>query len=169
MKRQYTATVYILQDDKVLLIYHKKYGKWLPPGGHLDENELPPHGAIREAKEETGLDIALIPQENVWVETRVNGGSFERPYLCLLENIPARPNEPAHQHIDFIYLGLPIGGKEEENFIETNGLRWFTLSEIEALKADEEIFGDTIQIIRQILTQGAILPSSPFRSASFRR
>jgi ADP-ribose pyrophosphatase YjhB (NUDIX family) len=53
MKKQYTATVFILQDDKVLLIYHKKLKKWLPPGGHLEEGELPSAGAIREAKEET--------------------------------------------------------------------------------------------------------------------
>ena len=57
MKRQFTATVYILEKDKVLLIHHRKLQKWLPPGGHMDPNETPAEAACREAFEETGLKI----------------------------------------------------------------------------------------------------------------
>ena len=63
MRRQFTATVYILHEFKVLLIFHRKLFKWLPPGGHVDENELPSDTAIREAREETGLEIELVSQE----------------------------------------------------------------------------------------------------------
>ncbi len=149
--KQFTATTYILNENQVLLHFHKKLGKWLPPGGHLEENETPPECAIREAKEETGLDIALIQDEHLWV-TRSNATSFERPFLCLLENVPAYKNQPEHQHIDFIYLGKPIGGSLDPDAISSTGLRWFTLDEVLYLKSDEEIFKETQQTIQTIFS-----------------
>jgi len=148
MRREFTATVYILKEEKVLLIFHKKHKKWLPPGGHLNEGELPFEGAIREAKEETGLDIALIPEENVWIEEY----SIPRPYMCLLENIPG---EPAHQHIDLIFVGRPIGGEERVNSQETDGMRWFSLREVEKLKS---VYPDTVATIRHLSEKYALHP-----------
>ncbi len=150
--RQFTATAYILNEKQVLLHFHKKLGKWLPPGGHLEENETPPECAIREAKEETGLDIAIIQDERLWV-TCLNANSFERPFLCLLENIPAYKDQPEHQHIDFIYLGKPIGGSLDPEAIASTSLRWFTLEEILSLTPDEEIFGETQQTIQTIFSR----------------
>ncbi len=56
------VTVCIKEKDKFLIIQEgipKAYGLWNLPGGHLDDNESIIDGAIREAKEETGLDIEL--------------------------------------------------------------------------------------------------------------
>ena len=150
MERQFTATVYIIEQERVLLILHRKLNKWLPPGGHLDPNETPAEGARREAREETGIEIEFIRQENIWIE-RWNASSFERPYLCLIEKIPPYKDVAAHQHIDFIYLARPVGGVEKQNSDEIDGMRWFTLEEVEALKADEEIFVETQECIRNIL------------------
>ncbi len=147
--KQFTATVYILEADKVLLLLHPKIGKWLPPGGHLEENETPPDGAKREAKEETGLDVALIKEEHLWVE-RWNATSFERPFLCLLENIPAHGSHPAHQHIDFIYLGHPVSGEISEEHRAMHSIRWFSLQEVIELKEDVEIFQETKETIQKI-------------------
>ena len=50
----------IEKDGKVLLVQEKQeecYGKWNIPAGHLDCNESLIEGAIREIKEETGIDI----------------------------------------------------------------------------------------------------------------
>ncbi len=149
MLRQFTATVYIIDNQRVLLIYHRKFNKWHPPGGHLDPNELPPEGAKREVLEETGLEIELISQENIWIE-RDNARSFERPFMCWVEDVPPRSDQPAHQHIDLIYVGRVIGGQELENRDETAGLRWFTLSEIEALTSDADIFEETKEAIRTL-------------------
>lgn len=150
MERQFTATVYIIENGKVLLIHHRKLQKWLPPGGHLDPNEIPSDGAIREAFEETGLHIELIQQENVWID-RWNAKSFPRPFMCLLEEIPAHGPHPAHQHIDLIYLAKPIGGDLVQNHQETHDIRWFTLQDLEKLKPDFDIFEETLQTIRRVL------------------
>lgn len=151
MERQFTATVYIVDEQRVLLIFHRKMQKWLPPGGHLDPNETPPEGARREVREETGLEISFALQENVWID-RWNANSFERPYMCLVEEIPPFGDKEAHQHIDFIYVGTPVGGQESRNTLETDDMRWFTLEEIEALDPDNEIFVETQQSIRTILS-----------------
>lgn len=152
MIRQFTATVYILQDDKVLLLMHPKLKKWLPPGGHVERDELPTECARREAMEETGLIIELIKDENIWVE-RWNAASFERPWLCLLENIPAHGTYPAHQHMDFIYLGRPIGGAITEEHLAQNVIHWFTLEEVLGLTPDEEIFQETLQTLQKIFSE----------------
>ena len=144
MEKHFTATVYIIDNGKVLLIPHPKFNKWLPPGGHVELNETPPQCAIREALEETGLVIEIIPQENIWID-RWNATSFERPYMCLLENVPAQGSKAPHQHMDFIYLAKPISG----SLIQ--GAKWFYIEEVESLTDDGEIFGETKTTIRQIL------------------
>lgn len=145
MKREFTATVYIFQEDKVLLIAHKKFRKWLPPGGHLEEDETPPEAARREVLEETGLEIAFIHQENLWINAW-NAGSIERPYMCLLANIPAYHDKPPHQHIDMIYIGRPVGGA----VLASEEVRWFTLEEVLLLIPDVEIFAETQQVLTHL-------------------
>ena len=143
--RQFTATVYVLREEKVLLLYHRKHCKWLPPGGHLEANETPPECALREAFEETGLHIELIKEEHVWIN-RFNASSCERPYMCLIENIPAYGSDLAHQHIDFIFLGRPIGGTLHSD----DTIRWFTLHQVLHLSSDIDIFAETQETIASI-------------------
>lgn len=63
-KRQYTASAYTIdfKNHSVLLVYNTKLKKWLQPGGHIldSELEMPWDTAIRETKEETGVDIEII-------------------------------------------------------------------------------------------------------------
>ena len=60
MERHFNVTVYVVNDEgKFLFIRHKKLQKWLPPGGHIDENEIPDIAALREVKEETSLNVEL--------------------------------------------------------------------------------------------------------------
>ena len=63
-KIDYAADVLIVNDDAVLLRMHDKYNMWLAPGGHVELDEDFAEAAVREAKEETGLDIRLLGQEN---------------------------------------------------------------------------------------------------------
>jgi 8-oxo-dGTP pyrophosphatase MutT (NUDIX family) len=150
MERQFTATAYVVENQRILLIYHRKLSKWLPPGGHVDLNELPTEAAIREVFEETGYHVELISQENIWIE-RLNANSFHRPFMCMLEEIPARPGCPAHQHMDFIYLAKLKGGEASPNPNEIDGIGWFNMLEIESMVSDVEIFEETKQTLRLII------------------
>lgn len=64
------ATVDILinlPDGRIVLIERKNppHG-WAIPGGFVDRGESAEHAAVREAKEETGLDVELIRQFHVY-------------------------------------------------------------------------------------------------------
>lgn len=142
MLRQFTSTCYLVDKKKFLLVFHKKHQKWLPPGGHLEDNETPPETARREVREETGLEIEFILQENLWIK-EWNSQTIERPYCVLLENIPQTPKEPVHQHIDFVYVARPVGGSLIDGI-------WFEQEEIEALKTHREIFFDTQEVVRKL-------------------
>lgn len=149
MQKEFTATVYIIDKQKVLLIYHRKLNKWLPPGGHIEADESPPDAARREVLEETGWEIEFVTQENIWISYQ-NARSFERPYLCLLEEIPAYKDKPAHQHMDFIYIAHAI--KSNAHFVTEDRLQWFSLQELEQLELEVDIFEETLQVIRHLFS-----------------
>jgi 8-oxo-dGTP diphosphatase len=55
--------VLVEQDGKVLLVRRAvdpKQGWWCIPSGFMEYDEAPQEAAIRECKEETGLDVCLI-------------------------------------------------------------------------------------------------------------
>lgn len=53
--------LYIVNEKRQLLLGLRKSahgcGTWCPPGGHMEFGESNAQAAVREAKEETGLDI----------------------------------------------------------------------------------------------------------------
>jgi len=113
--RDFTATTFVVQQHRTLLLFHRKLQMWLPPGGHIDPHELPHDAAIREVREETGLDVQLT-----------SCGSHE--------NIT-----PDHQHIDFIYFALVVGGTLNPSIRESTGVRWVDTHELAATDIAEDI------------------------------
>ena len=57
--RDFTVAVFVVWQGCVLLHPHRKLGLWLPPGGHIEANELPDEAAVREVLEESGVRIVL--------------------------------------------------------------------------------------------------------------
>lgn len=131
LTRDFVATVYVVKDAKVLLVFHKKLGMWLPPGGHIDENELPCDAAKREVLEETGLNVNLIGKE----EQLGNGvKKLIHPKVLQLEDI-----EEGHQHIDLVYYGRSSNGELKFNEKEHNDIRWFSIDELESANLHESV------------------------------
>ena len=44
----------------MLMIHHRKLGRWMPPGGHVDVDEFPCDAAVRETLEETGVRASHV-------------------------------------------------------------------------------------------------------------
>ena len=56
----FTVAIFVVNDEKVLLIHHRKLNRWLPLGGHIELDEDPEQAALREAREESGFDVELL-------------------------------------------------------------------------------------------------------------
>ncbi len=156
MIRHFTATAFVTDSqNRVLLLWHKRMQKWMPPGGHIDPNETPEECARRECKEETGLDVEIIgfDQPNLFEGSDHEGEMLKKPFAMLLENIPASESrgEPAHQHMDFLFHAKPLDESQALVIAEREAghLKWFTKEEVEAIPR-EEIFGNVRSYIRDL-------------------
>lgn len=125
--RHFTATTIIVHKEKVLLHMHKKLDIWIPVGGHIDCDELPEEAALREIKEESGLDVELYnPDKQVDMK---DAKQLLRPIHIVLEDISKH-----HQHIDFIYYAKANTFEVISQDGETDNLKWFTAEEIKKLE-----------------------------------
>ncbi len=130
MTRNFTATTFVVQGGKTLLLRHKKLGAWFPPGGHIDADELPDDAARREVLEESGLEVQLITDRSRLGEV----GVLSQPECILLEDI-----SDDHQHIDLIFFARVTGGSLAISESEADGYRWCTSADLTSEDIHEDI------------------------------
>jgi 8-oxo-dGTP pyrophosphatase MutT (NUDIX family) len=123
----FTVAIFIVQDGKVLLIHHCKLNKWLPIGGHIELDEDPEQAALREAKEESGLDIELIGERPPTTEDGCR--ALIAPRFLDVHRI----NE-SHEHIGMIYWARPVSGTVELAPVEHHAIRWANVAELNSLE-----------------------------------
>ena len=58
----FCAETFIVYKNTVLLRKHDKLKRWLSVGGHIELYEDPSEAAVREVKEEVGLDVELYQE-----------------------------------------------------------------------------------------------------------
>jgi ADP-ribose pyrophosphatase YjhB (NUDIX family) len=136
--RDWAATTFIVQQGRTLLLLHRKLGKWLPPGGHIEPHELPDVAALREVEEETGLQVALLDTGALLGTVR----RLAQPLCILLESIG-----PDHEHIDLIYVARVVGGELRHAPGEAHAACWY---DAVALGGDE-ISPDVAELGRQAI------------------
>ena len=124
----FTATGIVFNAKKeILMIYHNKLRVWLPPGGHIDENELPTDAVLREIFEETGVKASIIPNNRGITCCK----ELELPFVMLLEDIEG---DGTHNHIDMIYLCTALNDNLTPMEGEVSGVGWFSFEQIKQLK-----------------------------------
>lgn len=89
--------VIIEKDDKIVLIkrgVEPFKGRLAIPGGYVDWGETVEHAAIREAKEETSLDVKLTNILGVYSDPK---------------------RDPRKKSVAIVFIGRPVGGKLKAN------------------------------------------------------
>ncbi|MDZ7785692.1 MAG: NUDIX domain-containing protein [Candidatus Saccharibacteria bacterium] len=142
----FTASAFIVNDQRVLLIHHKKIGKWLQPGGHIELDEDPLQALYREIKEETGLTKDALSIIETTQHKRSRGKKGNNKILPLPFDINVHPFNDTHKHIDLCYLLTASHDTVVNEEDKAHDIGWFTLTEIKRLTARGLAFPDTLEL-----------------------
>jgi 8-oxo-dGTP pyrophosphatase MutT (NUDIX family) len=126
-KIDFTVAIFVIHDRKVLLIHHRKLDKWLPLGGHIELDEDPETAALREAKEESGLEVELLGERPPTTEPGTR--ALIAPRFLDIHRITG-----THEHIGMIYWARPKDGKVTLAADEHHDIRWCSVAELGSLQ-----------------------------------
>jgi len=132
-KIDFTVAIFVVHDKKNLLIHHRKLDKWLPLGGHIELDEDPEQAALREAREESGLDVELLGERPP--TTGPGTRALIAPRFLDIHRI-----SDTHEHIGLIYWARPKGGRgapaaEPKLAVgEHHDIRWCSDAELDKLQ-----------------------------------
>lgn len=132
MKKHFAVSGFVVnrKQTKLLMVYHKKLDTWVIPGGHLESNEYPHEGALREIKEETGIEAEVIDVSNFVIPKNGKESAMPLPCMILEEFIPGKGNKEAHIHMDLIYLCMADEKEVIKQEAEVNDVKWMTWQEV---------------------------------------
>ena len=123
-----TASAVVVGTRGTVLHRHKRLGRWMQPGGHIDPGESPPDAARREAIEELGLAV-------------------EHPDgVPRLIHLDVHEAALGHTHLDLRYL---LSGSADDPHPppgESPEARWFDWDE--AASTADEALGPALVIAR---------------------
>jgi 8-oxo-dGTP pyrophosphatase MutT (NUDIX family) len=126
-KIDFTVAIFVVRDRQVLLILHRKLGRWLPLGGHIELDEDPELAALREAKEESGFDVELVGERPPTTEPGTR--ALIAPRFLDIHRITE-----THEHIGMIYFARPTGGSLELAEEEHHDIRWCSEADLDQLQ-----------------------------------
>lgn len=127
----FTASAWVVCPERrrLVLIHHRKLGRWLQPGGHIESGDPSvAAAAAREAREETGL-TGLVPL----------GAA---PFDLDIHSIPRTRREPEHLHFDVRFAFQATGPEPlrlAPDLREVNGARWVALDEVARFAPEESV------------------------------
>lgn len=110
--------------ERALLTHHRKLEKWLQLGGHCDGEANLAASALRECREESGIEGLVIDPAIVDLD---------------VHPIPARKDEPEHLHLDSRFLVFAPEGAVEVVSEESIALGWIAAKDLARLGSDDSV------------------------------
>src|SRR6266498_3113675 len=159
-KIDFTVAIFVVHEDKILVIHHRNLNKWLPLGGHIELDEDPETAALREAKEESGLEVELLGERPP--TTGPGTRALIAPRFLDIHRI-----SETHEHIGMIYWARPRerdGGRLVLSKGEHNGIRWCGEAEQDELRPSmsNAVKWYCRKAIEEVSGSGFRVPSSGF-------
>ncbi len=132
-KIDFTAEVFVVYQNKVLLRLHEKYKIWLSVGGHIELDEDPNQAALREVKEEVGLDVKLADDLRPFKSESPEYTELIPPKFLNINRINS-----THQHVTFTYFATT---DSDQIIPETpnDKWKWVTAEELDSLELTPSI------------------------------
>jgi 8-oxo-dGTP pyrophosphatase MutT (NUDIX family) len=126
-KIDFTVAIFVVHERKILMVHHRNLNKWLPLGGHIELDEDPESAALREAREESGLDVELIGER----PPTTGGGTraLIAPRFLDIHRIT-----DTHEHIGMMYWARPGNGQLTLATAEHHDIRWCSLACLSTLQ-----------------------------------
>lgn len=107
--------IYSADSARVLLVLHRKIGRWLQTGGHLEIEDVScSAAALREASEESGLRRLELLEGPVWLSRH---------------EVPCGSVRPTF-HLDIQYVAVADVGEQPMVSDESDDVRWFATDEL---------------------------------------
>jgi 8-oxo-dGTP pyrophosphatase MutT (NUDIX family) len=116
-----SATAFVLRDGAVLLTCRSDNGNWSMPGGAHDPGESLSMTAVRETKEETGIDVTLTGVAGIYTDPR--------------HVIHYTSNDEVRQEFTIVYRAEYVSG-EPTTSSETTIVKWVPVADIDGLQMD---------------------------------
>lgn len=133
MKKHLTSSLFIFhkfEDEwKIALVHHKKFDRWMIPGGHVQENENMVEAVLREVYEETSLTPKLISFIHKKFE-ETDSKWLLPPEFIFEQKIPVHKNEEEHFHLDCAYVSVVDDFSVKYRIEESNDIKWFSEEEL---------------------------------------
>jgi 8-oxo-dGTP pyrophosphatase MutT (NUDIX family) len=149
-KVDFTVEVFIVHGNKVLLRMHDKYKIWLSVGGHIELDEDPTQAAVREVKEEVGLDITLVG-------TTTHSGEDPHDTFQYRDLLPPRylsrhRVSPTHEHVTFVYFAKSESEQVTVTYDDDQSeeWKWFTKADLEATDLRPNIRFYALQALEEL-------------------
>ncbi len=126
-KIDFTVEVFIVYKNKVLLRMHDKYKMWLSVGGHIELDEDPEQAALREVREEVGLDVELYDETDAH---SINSDSYKE--LIPPQYMNRHRINDKHEHVTLVYFARAETDRLVLSETEkSDGCKWFTKEELD--------------------------------------
>lgn len=137
-----TSSGFIMNEtlDKVLMVHHNIYNTWAWTGGHADGDEDLLYVAIKEAKEETGIqEVSPLMPEIASIDILPVWGHIKKgKYVA------------THMHLSVAYILIAneqqaLAINEDEN----SGVKWIPIEELEVFCNEENIVPIYYKLIKR--------------------